>query len=337
LLKVLHLGVLRLPGLLAITDAQSALNPAGRQAGRIHWLFMLFCVVLTIIYLVVLALLVRITRSKTEEQPPPPLLNPEPRREKRMTVAVSTGVVLTIVTLCVLLFHDFAAGKSIHLLTDPNPLEIKVTGHQWWWEIKYEDADPSQIVTTANEIHIPVGRVVKLDLDSPDVIHSFWVPNLHGKRDLVPGHPATTWIKAEQPGSFHGQCAEYCGAEHALMRIAVTSESSADFQKWLDAQRQSSVPPKTDAQKRGQQVFLGSTCIMCHSIQGTPARGTVGPDLTHVGSRVKVAADTLPNSSENLSRWILDPHKIKPGVKMPVHNLNPDDLKQLVEYLKSLT
>jgi len=211
-----------------------------------------------------------------------------------------------------------------------------VTGHQWWWEIQYQDATPSNIVTTANEIHIPVGRPVQIQLRSGDVIHSFWIPNLHGKKDAFPDHETSLWLQADREGFFDGQCAEFCGAQHAHMRMQLVAESESKFQSWLQNQRQSAPQPQSDMQKKGQQVFLSHTCVTCHTIQGTDAGARLGPNLTHLASRQKIAAGTLPNMTGHLAGWIIDPQKIKPGVRMPQNPLNPEDLRALLEYLESL-
>jgi cytochrome c oxidase subunit 2 len=242
------------------------------------------------------------------------------------------------VILFVLLVSSFLTGRSLHSLAaaDPKPLTIDITGQQWWWQVKYENDVPSQMVTTANEIHIPVGRVVQFKLKSNDVIHSFWVPNLHGKTDLIPGHIAANWIRADRAGTYRGQCAEFCGYQHAHMGLIVVAESEEEFRNWYQTQLQSAIPPTTTQQARGQQVFLSSTCVMCHRIQGTDAGGAVGPDLTHLGSRQTIAAGTLENTRDNLAKWILDSQAIKPGNRMPPNPLNAEDLGALLDYLQSL-
>jgi cytochrome c oxidase subunit 2 len=192
------------------------------------------------------------------------------------------------------------------------------------------------MVTTANEIHIPVGRVVHFKLRSNDVIHSFWVPNLHGKTDLIPGHIADTWIRADRAGTYRGQCAEFCGYQHAHMALTVVAETEGQFRNWYAAQLQSAIQPATQQQARGRQVFLSSTCIMCHRIQGTDAGGAVGPDLTHIASRQTIAAATLENTREHLRQWILDSQAIKPGNRMPPNPLNAEDLEALLDYLQTL-
>jgi cytochrome c oxidase subunit 2 len=215
-------------------------------------------------------------------------------------------------------------------------VRIRATGHQWWWEFRYDDPTPSNMFTTANEIHIPIGRPVEFELQSTDVIHSFWIPNLHGKRDMIPGHPTRTVLQADKAGTYWGQCAEFCGYEHAKMRFKVVAESDADFQKWLAAARQPAAEPTTDSQKKGRAIFLGRTCVMCHTIGGTIAGAMTGPELTHLASRSKIAAGTLPNTRGYLAGWIANPQQIKPGVRMPPNALPPDELQALLDYLESL-
>jgi cytochrome c oxidase subunit II len=213
---------------------------------------------------------------------------------------------------------------------------IQVTAHQWWWEIVYDDNEPSRVFRTANEIHVPVGRPVVLKLKSDDVIHSFWVPNLHGKKDLVPGHEWTLTFRADEPGVYRGQCAEFCGHQHAKMAFFVVAQEPAEYEKWAEAQRQPAKEPSNDAQKRGQEVFLSSPCIMCHTIEGTLAQARMAPDLTHLASRSTIAAGALPNTRGNLGGWVLDPHSSKPGVAMPPTALSAADLQALLAYLESL-
>jgi cytochrome c oxidase subunit 2 len=209
-------------------------------------------------------------------------------------------------------------------------------GRQWWWEIRYPEAIPSNRVITANEIHIPVGVPVRVMLSATDVIHSFWVPQLGGKRDLIPGHDAETWLRADSAGTYRGQCAEFCGHQHAKMALVVVAEPRAEFDEWLARQRQAADSQLTPEQTAGRDVFMRSTCALCHGIRGTDAGGTVGPDLTHLASRGSIASGTLPNTREHLANWIRDPQGIKPGVKMPATPLTDAELQALVSYLGSL-
>jgi cytochrome c oxidase subunit II len=333
-------------------SSESALDPAGVQAHHISkliWGFGGLCVVVYVLVMIVLlGALVHRRRGQTATGDDTPITAPDPEREGRIWTVVFSSIVITVVTLFVLLFSDFATGRAIHHLSDsPEPLRIQVIGHQWWWEVRYLDWParfgervPSNDITSANEIHIPVDPnhpvAVQCKLDSHDVIHSFWVPSLHGKKDLVPGHPTDIWIEADKPGIYWGDCGEYCGYQHAQMRIAVVAEPVEKFQRWLDAQRQSAAEPANYMQTLGKNVFLHSSCPMCHAIQGTTASGMVGPDLTHVASRQLLAAGAIPNAPGHLAGWIVDPQKIKPGARMPQNNLSPQDLRALLEYLESL-
>lgn len=321
--------------LLAFDSTQSALNPGGSQAkdsAQLWWLF--FWVLLAILVIVLLLLLVAfIRRGRNEEEP---FQRPAPEGERRITSIVTGAVVLTILILFFLLVRDFFAGNKVNGLSEKDALEIKLTGHQWWWEVQYVDPLPSNMITTANEIHIPIGRVVKFDLSSVDVIHSFWVPNLRGKRDLIPGHPTTALLRADKAGEYHGQCAEFFGYQHAHMRMLIVAQPPKEFAAWLDAQRNDAPPPATPSARLGQQVFLSSQCVMCHAIAGTNARATTGPDLSHIGSHKTLAAGSFPNTRGYLAGWIANPQSMKPGVLMPPNALAPEQLNALIDYLEGL-
>jgi cytochrome c oxidase subunit 2 len=325
---------------MILAEMQSALDPAGSQAAHIsgQWWFFLF--ILTAIFgLVSIFLFLAIShrRPSDREASIQQLLPRDGRGDARISRVVIGCVIATVVILFILLFSDFLTGRAIYALSsDPNALIIKVTGHQWWWEVQYDDPQPGNVVTTANEIHIPTGRTVKIDLRSLDVIHSFWVPNLHGKKDLIPGHPTSTWLKAEREGKFRGQCAEFCGYQHAHMRLEFVAETPDKFETWIATQRTTAPDPATPSRQRGQQVFLQNQCITCHAIQGTNARATAGPDLTHFGSRGLLAAGALLNTPRDLADWIANPQNIKPGVRMPANQFNADELNALVDYLESL-
>jgi cytochrome c oxidase subunit 2 len=215
--------------------------------------------------------------------------------------------------------------------------EIHIIGHQWWWEIQYLNDDKSKQFTTANELHLPANRPVNIEVTTSDVMHSFWVPALHGKVDLVPGHVNYIRIEASHAGSYTGQCAEYCGAEHAKMRILAVAQNPEDFEAWKAAQIQPAQDPTSDAAKAGEQTFLAGPCSMCHTVRGTIAGGRVAPDLTHVGSRQYLASNILPNNNAYLEAWITHAQSLKPGAQMPdLTQFTGDQLHDLVAYLRQL-
>lgn len=213
-------------------------------------------------------------------------------------------------------------------------LTIEVTGQQWWWKARYLNDDASKVLTTANEIHIPAGKPVRIELIGADVIHSFWVPALAGKTDAIPGQVNTAWIEASEPGRYHGQCAEYCGLQHAHMGFDVVADAADDFSKWFDAQL-AAAPTATDAMKQGQHEFEFH-CGACHTVRGTEAGGTVGPDLTHLMSRQSIAAGAAPNNAGMLAAWIANPQAIKPGTRMPTLGLSGPQIGDISAYLATL-
>ena len=318
---------------------QSAINSAGIQSERLSTLWWIFLGLTATVYMIVMAVLIiayfRVRRAGADAVPD---VIPDERREKRIGNIIKGAVAVTVVIMFALMVTSFRAGRAIDAMSQaPQPLHIKVTGQQWWWQIQYiDDKTPSNNVTAANEIHIPVGRPIRIDLESHDVIHSFWLPNLHGKKDLVPNYPTTIYFMADKPGIYWGQCAEYCGFEHAKMRFMVKAESEEEFNSWYASAQQPSAQPVTDLQKRGQQIFLTSVCTQCHTISGTPAGGLVGPNLTHVASKAYIASGSLENTRDHLSSWITDPQAIKPGIRMPMNTYSQDDLNALVEYIESL-
>jgi len=317
---------------------QNAINPAGPNAANISRLWWLMFIVCSIVFvLVMIAVLLSLRKRTTEAADRVPIIEPPAESERRRRNVVISLTTITIVILFVFLIASYSSGRSLRL-NDPmrNGLSIELTGHQWWWEVRYNDVDASNIFTTANEIHIPVGVPVLFSLRGADVIHSFWVPNLAGKKDLIPGKINTIWIQADKPGVYRGQCAEYCGLQHAKMALWIVAEPQEQFNAWRQNQTQEAVAAASDAQKRGQQVFFSSTCVMCHAINGTPAGSNIGPNLTHVGSRHMIGAATLANTRDHLAQWIKDSQTFKPGNKMPQNNLSDADLQALVEYLQSL-
>jgi cytochrome c oxidase subunit II len=315
---------------------QHALSPAGPQAAHIHelWNFTLWlCAIVGV--LVFAAFLLALWRAKRGNESTAPM-EVAKRSEQQGTRIVLAAIAVVVVGLFALVFASVATDRALAGLPRGNALTIELTGHQWWWEARYEDPDPSRTFVTANELHIPVGRPVLVKLLASDVIHSFWVPRLHGKADLIPGRTNTIELRADQAGVYRGQCAEFCGYQHAFMAFLVIAEAPDDYERWAERQRGSALAPSTDAQRRGQQLFLQGSCIMCHAVQGTDANARLGPDLTHVGSRATIGAGRLPNEPQQLSRWIADPQAVKPGVNMPANRMPASDLDALVAYLTSL-
>ena len=311
---------------------QSMLGAAGPHAGGVESLWWLFFWVTSAVYvLVLIALLAAVLRRRR----PVDLRDPAASRRAGIVITGATGI--TLVLLFVLLISSVRTGRySIQGLADPSHVNIKLTGSQWWWDVEYESTIASQRVQTANEIHIPTGRPVLMKLLSSDVIHSFWVPNLAGKKDLIPGHQTELWIQADRPGVYRGQCAEFCGPQHAHMALVVVAETADKYAAWLDAQRRPATEPQDGITKLGRDVFLSGPCVMCHSIRGTGAGGRTAPDLTHLGSRLTLAAGTLPNTPGHLAGWITDAQGIKPGSRMPTIGIGGEDLQALLKYLQTL-
>lgn len=321
--------------------AQSVLDPAGPLAGRIDSLTRFMVYLLSAIFVIVMiAVAIAAFRRRQHTTAPDSdstVISPQHDREKRLSRTVTGAVVATVVILFVLLVSSFLVGRAIYSRPDRSTaLTIEVNGRQWWWDVRYANPNPNLIVSTANEIHIPVGRPIAFRLSSRDVIHSFWVPNLQGKMDMIPGRTVETWLQADRPGVYRGQCAEYCGHQHAHMALFIVAEPEEQFEAWYRAQLQPAPAPATESQMNGQKVFLTGPCVMCHRIVGTEAGGRLGPDLTHVASRQTIAAGTLHNTREHLSRWILNSQDFKPGNRMPPIPVSGDDLNSLLDYVQSL-
>jgi cytochrome c oxidase subunit II len=305
-------------------------DPAGGPARDIATLGWLLFVVCTVVYvLVMVALTWALLRRRTDADG-----TPQTSRRLSRAIAVATGATtVTIVGLTV------ASAVTGHGLTSPmgaGAVTVDAIGHQWWWDFQYRDVSPAEFVSTPNELHVPLGQPVVIKAMSRDVIHSFWVPNLHGKRDLIPGQVTQTWITADRPGVYRGLCAEFCGHQHAKMGFTVVVEPLAKFKAWIAHQRQNASEPATAEERRGRDVFLGSPCATCHTIRGTQAASRIGPDLTHIGSRMTLAAGTLPNTAPHLAAWIGDPQAIKPGSRMPSVPMSAEDRQALLAYLRRL-
>jgi cytochrome c oxidase subunit 2 len=323
--------VLLLPVLAGCSGAQSALDPAGSGAGTIYGLWLLFLATTGIVFLAVMAVLLwSLLRGgrRTDSRP----RDPPPAAERRIARLVTGATAATIVILLGLTIASYSADRALFMTGDPAP-RVVLNGHRWWWEVRY--AAGARFVTSANEIHIPVGESIPLTLESDDVIHSFWVPNLRGKMDLIPGQVNRLLLGADRAGSWRGQCAEFCGLQHAKMALSVVAEPRVDFERWLAREAADAAAPQSAAEASGREIMVAQ-CGMCHAVRGTAAVGTLAPDLTHIASRLTLAAGTLPNSRGNRAAWIVDPATIKPGTLMPATPLEPLALQQLLAYLDRL-
>jgi cytochrome c oxidase subunit 2 len=318
---------------------QSMTGGDGQDAVQFNHLFAIFMIVSLVMYALVLAFLLaawfrrRGARQDGIEEPAG-----ESRDGLLRTLLIGwTGLVA--IGLVGLTFASFHTDRSMADAPAPyqRAVNITVTANQWWWDIRYDFADnPSKAVHTANELHLPLGMPARVTLKANDVIHSFWIPNLAGKQDLIPGRINDLTLVPNRTGHFRGQCAEFCGIQHAHMALDVTVESRADFARWLAAQNQPAPPPATPLQRAGYLYFMNRECSTCHAIAGTPASGSVAPDLTHLMSRPSIAAGTLPMGRAGLYAWVADPQGVKPGNNMPFIGLNANELHAVTAYLETL-
>jgi cytochrome c oxidase subunit 2 len=314
----------------ACSGNQSTLNPHGPIAhsiARLSWVLIALSAVIYVAVIVAFLIAIAHRRRETDDS-----AETSARLARNVTIAVA----LTVITLVGITISSVVTGRGLTSPSGQGAITVDVIGHQWWWDFQYHDVTPSDVFTSPNELHIPVGVPVVIKAMSTDVIHSFWVPNLYGKRDLIPGIVTNTWMQADEPGVYRGQCAEFCGYQHAHMALTVIAEPMQKFQTWIQQQRAPAAEPTTDLERRGQQVFLQSPCVTCHTIRGTPAGSHVGPELTHVASRLTVAAGTLPNTRGHLAGWIVNAQSIKPGSRMPPNVLEADDLQAVLAYVRSL-
>jgi len=324
---------------------QSMLHPAAEASAHIAWLWWILFGICTAVFGGVMALLwvaIRRPSSSSADVATADMATSDVatissgRRASRPLSPLGNGFVIAsgiVFPAVVLLGILILSVNSQFVLTPPETTRtVRVVGHMWWWEVRYPD---DQIVT-ANEIYIPVGEPVRIELTSADVIHSLWVPNLQGKMDLLPDQTNVTWLQADRPGRFRGICAEYCGVQHAKMGLLVVALPRDEYDEWIAQHQQTPITEETDLVSRGREVFFASTCHNCHAIEGTSAVGVRGPDLTHMGSRQTIGAGLLPNNRGNLIGWISNPQALKPGNLMPRTHVAPDDLHALAAYLESL-
>jgi cytochrome c oxidase subunit 2 len=319
--------------LSACTGRQSALDVHGAAAINLKQLILLIVVICSIVWaLVMIALISALWRKRDRRERPSSI---DPATEHRLTITVVAAVIITVVIIGAFTILSFFATRTLNVAGNDD-LTIKVRGLQWWWSIEYFGSTSGQRFETANEIHIPVGRNVRLQLEGVDVIHSFWVPSLAGKQDLIPGRPNELIIRAERAGVYRGQCAEFCGLQHAHMALFVIAEEFPAFEEWARLQRQDATTSSSQEADAGRQAFLAKQCAACHTIRGTTANGTTGPDLTHVGGRQYIAAGLLETTRGSLAAWIADPQTLKPGNNMPMVPLNAEELKSISAYLAGL-
>lgn len=312
--------------------SQSALQPRSREADLIHELSTVLFIGGALIFALVMAFLFAALAQRRSDADRPPRERGHGRGKLR---AVIIAALATAAALVGLLIYDFVLTRSL-VAHAGDALPLRVVAHQWWWEVIYLD-DSSQVVArTANEIHIPVGRRVAIDLESRDVIHSFWVPNLQGKVDAIPGRMNRVVLSADEPGTYRGQCAEFCGLQHANMAFYVIAEPPEKFQAWLEHQRSPAASPTDELGISGERVFMSAPCALCHAVRGTLAMGSAGPDLTHLASRLSLASGTLENTRGNLAAWFMDPQHTKPGTHMPATHLDAANADALLYYLQTL-
>ncbi|MCA9014751.1 MAG: cytochrome c oxidase subunit II [Planctomycetaceae bacterium] len=313
------------------------LDPASPQAEAINNLFLQVLLISAIIFAIVAGLiLVAISRGRRKESLPDQDFGSE-----KAEIYWMVGPVVIVIWLVAISAHLVITLNAFPKInpdgqTENTDVDLIVTGHQWWWEVKY----PKSGVISANEIYIPADKNKKLrvQVSSADVIHCFWVPQLGRKIDAIPGRDNYIWLQASQPGSYQGRCSEYCGAQHAWMNFKVYAVSDAEYEQWLTSEKLATKQPRllSPLATAGKEFFFNATCPQCHTIYGTPAKATIGPDLTHFARRKEIGAGVIENTPENLALWLKDPQALKPGCKMPSFKLSDEHLKQLVAYLETL-
>ena len=307
----------------ACAGSPSALDPQGPAARPIAFLWWLMLAIAGAAFLLVMGALWYGFKRRPRDQSDGGLR----RREKRLILVA--GALFPTVVVLLLMGLTVATGRTLHTIEGDGTLRVQVIGRQFFWDVRYPDSG----AVTANEIHVPVGVRVDLELTTTDVIHSVWVPQLAGKVDMIPGVTNHMTIRADRPGVYRGQCAEYCGVQHTRMAFIVIADPPEGFRNWLDRIRAPQGAPADALAARGLDLFLANSCVGCHTINGTSARGTLGPDLSHMALRRSLGAALIPNTAENLRAWIRDVQEFKPGAKMPPIPLSDDDIRAIVAYL----
>lgn len=299
---------------------------------RLGWVLTAISCAVTVVIIVLLVVAVARRRPA-----PTGSVEPDGHRTAIDRWIVTGGAIVPAFIIVGALCYTLVVQGAISSPPSPPVATIEVVGHRWWWEVDYDLPTREQRVVTANEMHIPVGRPVRVELTTADVIHSFWVPQLAGKTDLINGQRNVMWIEARTPGTYRGECAEYCGAQHANMDFTVVAEDSATFEAWLSHERSAAATPQDTLAMSGQRVFLDARCPACHAVRGTWAvAGVVGPDLTHLASRTTLGAGLLSNTEGNLAGWVANAPALKPGIVMPPTRLDAAQFRALLAYLETL-
>jgi cytochrome c oxidase subunit II len=311
----------------SLSSPTNIFHPASTSAKSIFGLSLFVLLITGVIFVVVASLLayavVKFRKRKNDDSREPAQIYGSNQVEIAWTV-------IPVLIVVVLFMATARVIANVQKAAPDNAVHVTVIGHQFWWEYRY----PGLKVVTANELHVPAGIPTELKLLSADTDHSFWVPRLAGKTDLIPNHPNVMWIDPQEPGLYLGQCAQYCGTQHAKMLLRVYVEPRTEFDQWIQQQSRPAQP--SDAAPEGQLIFQATACVNCHAIADTPARGRFGPDLTHLMSRATIAAGIAKNNHENLRLWIQDPSRFKPGSLMPAMGLNDHDLNAVTAYLETL-
>jgi cytochrome c oxidase subunit 2 len=325
LLFALACAALPLAGCNAV---QSSLAPVGDQARAIHGLWQLMLWICGGMYLLVLAgVAFALLRNRGRGHA---VAGDRGIERGLLVFALVVAALLTVLTAA-----SFAVDRRLHAPVS-DPLNVRITAKQWWWQVEYLDPEPSLRFVTANELRLPVDRPARIELRATDVIHSLWVPVLAGKEDMIPGRANVIVMTPRRTGRYRGQCAEFCGLQHANMALDVEVLDAQAFNRWRAAQRRPAAPPASASARRGQQVFARTACALCHTVRGAGAGGVAGPDLTHLASRRTLAAGTLPLTRDELAAWIADPQRHKPGTNMPAVPLSNADLAAVTDYLMEL-
>jgi cytochrome c oxidase subunit II len=316
-----------------VAERPSSLTPQGPAAETLTWLWWVMFWLAAAVFVLVVVLLAWSLLGRRDLPLDADRLTGESLAGGSNWLILGGGVALPTVVTVLLMVLMVTSGAELRALGNPSePLVVEVTGYQFWWDVRYPDAE----VRTGNEIQIPAGEPVEFHVTSADVVHSFWVPQLGGKIDMTPGETNTLRLQAHEPGVYRGICTEYCGIQHAHMHFMVVALPPEDFDAWLAARSGPPDEPADALAQQGREVFESAQCVYCHTVDGLSPEVDLGPDLTHFGSRRTIAAGMVPNDPDNLADWILDPQAIKPGNHMPPTDLAAEDLDALIAYLESL-